>query len=156
MDNWLAQRIPNPNHEFFLRNLSLGLILCQTSSEARLCNHACSFIIIFRADLFLIDWALPCSVTQDSQLGSPPKTRLAQRCLCPPLLTGGYWPELKLPLFCHSRLFFLGLGWLSKSYWMLCRVGSPSCTVYIGNGALCSGVAEGVGRVTHKSTLSAS
>jgi hypothetical protein len=30
--------------------------LCQTSSEARQCKQACSFTVIFRADLFLIDW----------------------------------------------------------------------------------------------------
>ena len=96
-------------------------------------------------------WAPPLLChTQDSQLGSTPKTMLAQRCPRLPLLTGGYRPELKLPLFCHSGLFFLGLGWLSKSYWTLCRVQAPSSTVYIGTGVHCSSI-RGQGEGSHTS-----
>lgn len=86
-------------------------------------------------------WAppLPCHA-QSSPLGNPPRTMLSWRCCRLPLLTGGYRPELRLPLFFHSQLLFLELGWLSKSYWMLCRVGALSCTVYVGNCVHCSGL----------------
>lgn len=156
----MAQRIPNPNHDFFLLNLSLGLILCQTSSEAGLCNHACSFTIIFRADLFLIDWG-PLGPSPALSQSGQPAWQPSKDHACPevPLPASPDWrhrPGLRRPLFCHSGLFFLGLGWLSRNYWMLCRVEAPSCTVYIGNGVHPSGRAEGVGRVTHKSVLSAS
>lgn len=85
-------------------------------------------------------WAppLPCHA-QNSLFGRPPGTTLAQRCCRLPLLTGGDRPELRLPLFFHSGLFSLGLGWLSKSYWTLGRVGALSCTVYIGNCGHCTG-----------------
>lgn len=88
-------------------------------------------------------WAppLPCHA-QDSLLGSPPRTMLAQRCCRLPLLTGGYRPGLGPPLFFHSRLFFLGPGWLSRSYWMLCRVGALNCRVYVGNCVHCSGLSS--------------
>lgn len=142
---WLvAQRIPNSDLGFFNLNISLGLIVCQTGSVARLCNCAFSFIIIFRADLFLIDWgllgpslALSCSGQSTWQ---PSKDHACRRCCRLPLLTGGYRLGLRLPLFFHSGLLFLGLGWLSKSYWMLCRVGALSCTVYVGNCVHCSGL----------------
>lgn len=112
--------------------------------SGKLCNCAFSFIIIFRADLFLIDWgllgpslALSCSGQSTWQ---PSKDHACRRCCRLPLLTGGYRLGLRLPLFFHSGLLFLGLGWLSKSYWMLCRVGALSCTVYVGNCVHCSGL----------------
>lgn len=88
-----------------------------------------------------VSWAppLPCHA-QDSPLGGSPRTMLAQRCCRLPLLTVGYRPGLRPPLFSHSGLLFLGFGWLSKSYWMLCRVGGLSSRVCVGNCVHCSGL----------------
>ena len=90
-----------------------------------------------------VRWAppLPCHA-QDSPVGGSPRTMLAPRCCRLPLLTRGFGPGLRQPLFSHSGLLFFGLGWLSKSYWVLCRVGGLSDRVYVGNYVHCSGLSS--------------
>ena len=93
--------------DFLPLTLPLGLVVCHTSSEARLCKCALCFFIIFTADLFLIDWdllgpsfALSCS--------GQPTWQPSEDQACPEVL----WPAspdrpgLRLPLFFHSGLLF--------------------------------------------------
>lgn len=145
-DAWLAQRIPNSDHRFFLLNISLGLVCARPAQRQDFVTvpfHSLLFLGQICFSLMGAGWAppWPCHA-QDSLLGSSPRTTLARRCCRLPLLTGGSRPGLRLPLFFHSGLLFLGLGWLSKSYWMLCRVGGLSSRVYVGNCVHCSGLSS--------------
>lgn len=134
----VAQRIPNPDLDLNILSLTMG----QTCSEAR--RRAFSLIVIFRADLFFIDWRLSGPSQALSRSGSspwPPSRNQACLEVLSPASPDG-WVQLRLrpPLFFHRGLLFLGLGWLSKSYWVLCRRGALRCPVYIGNCVHCSGL----------------
>lgn len=111
--------------------------MCQTSSGARLCNCAFSFIIIFRADLFLIDWGLLYPSLALSCLGQP-TWRLSKDHACLEVLSPASpdwlvqaWVKAAFVL---SQWVAFPWAWMAQQiYWMLCRVEGLSGRVYVGN-----------------------
>lgn len=115
---WLvAQKIPNPDLGFLFQNISWGLILCQTDIAARLHNCAFSFIIIFRADLFLVDrglfslsLALPCS---EQSIWQPTKDHAFLEVLSP--ASPNWWVQAwAKAAFVLSQLVAFSWAWMAQ------------------------------------------